>query len=54
MGFYMDIYPTIRVIFNAQDGGKKKVLYLDRNGKKVPTPRQIEARFDNKFQKRTQ
>jgi len=54
MGFFMDIYPTIRVIFKAsQDGGKKKVLYLDRHGKKVPTPRQIEKRFDDKFQTRT-
>jgi hypothetical protein len=52
MGFFMDIYPTIRVIFRAsQAGGKKKVLYLDRHGKKVPTPRQIEMRFDDKSQR---
>jgi len=38
-GFLMDIYPAIRVIYTPERGGKKPVLYLDRHGKPVPTPR---------------
>jgi hypothetical protein len=56
MGFFMDIYPAIRIIFKptGQTIGKKKVLYLDRYGKKIPTPRQIETVMDDKFQTRPQ
>jgi hypothetical protein len=38
----MDIYPTIRVVYSPLDKniGRKQVLYLDRNGKSVPIPRQ--------------
>jgi len=55
MGFFMDIYPAIRVIFKptGQTIGKKKVLYLDRNGKKIPTPRQIETITYDNFQTRS-
>jgi hypothetical protein len=42
LSFVMDIYPTIRVIYSPMDKsiGRKQVLYLDRNGKPVPIPRQ--------------
>lgn len=42
ISFVMDIYPTIRVIYSPVDKsiGRKQVLYLDRNGKPVPIPRQ--------------
>jgi hypothetical protein len=54
MSFFMDIYPAIRVIYKPTDknAGKKKVLYFDRNGKKIPIPRQIETLMDAKYQKR--
>lgn len=42
ISFVMDIYPTIRVVYSPLDKniGRKQVLYLDRNGKSVPIPRQ--------------
>lgn len=54
MGFFMDIYPTIRVIYKPADekAGKKKVIYLDRHGKKIPIPRQIEILRDTNYQQR--
>jgi len=44
LGFVMDVYPVIRVIYAAEDRsvGRKAVLYLDRNGKTVPAPRTFE------------
>ena len=44
LGFVMDIYPTIRVIYRSADYrvGRKMTLYLDGNGKPVPVPRQFE------------
>lgn len=43
LGFVMDIYPAIRVIYKpVKEGvGKKPVRYLDRNGHDVPMPRQF-------------
>jgi hypothetical protein len=43
LGFVMDIYPAIRVIYKpTKEGvGKKPVRYLDRNGHDVPMPRQF-------------
>jgi len=42
LGFIMDIYPVIRVIYSPvnKSVGRKPVLYLDRHGKAVPIPRQ--------------
>ena len=42
ISFVMDIYPTIRVVYSPLDKniGRKQVVYLDRNGKSVPIPRQ--------------
>jgi hypothetical protein len=44
VGFVMDIYPAIRVIYAPEDEamGRKLMLYLDGNGKTVATPRQFE------------
>lgn len=44
LGFVMDIYPAIRVIYAPEDkaSGRKLTLYLDGNGKPVPMPRQFE------------
>lgn len=44
LGFVMDIYPAIRVIYAPEDKtiGRKGVLYLDENGKSVPVPRTFE------------
>ncbi|HEY3103371.1 MAG TPA: hypothetical protein VGJ69_07260 [Pyrinomonadaceae bacterium] len=44
LGFVMDIYPAIRVIYRAADYkvGRKMTLYLDGNGRPVPVPRQFE------------
>jgi hypothetical protein len=42
VGFLMDIYPAIRVIYTPVDRpGKKPTLYLDRDGHNVPLPRQF-------------
>jgi hypothetical protein len=43
LGFVMDIYPVIRVIYKPvkEEIGKKPVRYLDRNGQDVPMPRQF-------------
>jgi hypothetical protein len=44
IGFMMDIYPAIRVIYRSEGRvGKKAVRYLDRHGQDVPAPRQIET-----------
>ncbi len=44
VGFLMDIYPVIRVIYSSEDKktGRKLVLYLDRHGNTVPFPREFE------------
>jgi hypothetical protein len=44
LGFVMDIYPAIRVIYAAENKemGRKPMLYVDANGKAVPVPRQFE------------
>lgn len=44
LGFMMDITPAIRVIYTPDDksAGRKLMLYVDGNGKPVPTPRQFE------------
>lgn len=44
VGFVMDIYPAIRVIYRTSDYkvGRKMTLYLDGEGKQVPVPRQFE------------
>jgi hypothetical protein len=43
LGFVMDIYPAIRVIYKPLTPGlgKKSVRYLDRNGHDIPMPRQF-------------
>jgi hypothetical protein len=44
IGFIMDIYPAIRVIYAPLDMrmGQKPVLYVNRDSKSVPIPRQVE------------
>lgn len=44
VGFVLDTYPAIRVIYASEDRGlgKKPVRYLDENGRTVPVPRQFE------------
>src|SRR5258707_251542 len=44
LGFVLDIYPAIRVIYKPLDGrtGRKPTLYLDGEGRPVPIPRQFE------------
>lgn len=44
IGFFMDIIPSIRVIYRGDDAtiGRKPVLYLDRHGDPVALPRDIE------------
>ena len=44
IGFVMDIYPAIRVIYRATESGigRKPVLYVDATGKDVPLPRVFE------------
>jgi hypothetical protein len=56
MGFFMDIYPAIRVVYEPtnETGGKKKVLYFDRHARKIPTPRQIEVLPNDRHRKRSE
>lgn len=56
IGFFMDIYPAIRVVYEPtnETGGKKKVLYFDRHARKIPTPRQIEISPDDKHRQRSE
>jgi len=44
MGFVMDVYPAIRVIYSAENPrmGRKMTLYLDAQGASLPVPRQFE------------
>ena len=44
MGFVMDVYPAIRVIYAAENPriGRKLTLYLDGKGQSLPVPRQFE------------
>jgi hypothetical protein len=44
LGFVMDVYPAIRVIYSVDDNesGKKMTLYLDGSGRSVAVPRQFE------------
>lgn len=44
LGFAMDVYPVIRVIYAPEDKtiGRKAVLYLDEKGESVPVPRTFE------------
>jgi hypothetical protein len=44
VGFVMDVYPVIRVIYAPTDSrmGRKAALYLDEKGESVPQPRQFE------------
>jgi hypothetical protein len=44
IGFLMDIYPTIRVIYKPKDAslGQKPVYFYDRHGKSVSIPRQAD------------
>jgi len=45
IGFLMDIYPAIRVIYKPKDPryGKKPVYFYDRHGKPVSVPRQADT-----------
>jgi hypothetical protein len=45
VGTMMDVYPAIRVIYAPTDKhiGQKPMLYLDRDGAPVPTPRQLDV-----------
>ena len=42
VGFVLDIFPAIRVIYRPEDEtiGRKPALYFDADGKEVPVPRQ--------------
>ena len=44
VGFLMDIYPAIRVIYAPIDDrmGQKATRYVDRHGNDVPVPRQFD------------
>jgi hypothetical protein len=44
LGFLMDIYPAIRVIYAPEDKrmGRKLTLYLNRDGKAIPNPREFD------------
>lgn len=44
VGFVMDVQPAIRVIYQSSspEAGKKPVVYLNGDGRPVPTPRQFE------------
>jgi hypothetical protein len=44
VGFLMDIYPAIRVIYAPIDDrmGQKATRYVDRHGNDVPVPRQVD------------
>jgi hypothetical protein len=54
IGLMMDMYPAIRVIYTPLDirMGQKPVLYLDRHGKSVPIPRQVELPMEGPTQPR--
>jgi hypothetical protein len=45
LGFMMDIYPVIRVIYEPTDPrlNKRPVLYFDRHGNPAPRPRQFDV-----------
>ena len=44
IGFYMDVFPTVRLIYRADDRGlgRKPVVYLDRHGEQITMPRDID------------
>jgi hypothetical protein len=44
LGFFMDIYPVIRVIYRGRGevAGTDPMVHLDRDGNRVPYPRQVE------------
>lgn len=46
LGFILDIYPAIRVIYSpsASGFGRKMTLYVDRHGNDVPLPRQLDLK----------
>ncbi|MEH2503717.1 hypothetical protein V1290_002528 [Bradyrhizobium sp. AZCC 1578] len=52
----MDIYPAIRVIYAPLESkfGKKPAVYYDRNGARVPVPRQFSEAAPEPPQKRSQ
>jgi hypothetical protein len=55
ISFFMDIYPVIRVIYAPDKGcGMKPMLFLDRDGKNVPTPRQIDLKYEKTEQRKMQ
>lgn len=56
IGFLMDIYPVIRVVYKPlnEAAGKKPVLYLDRHGNAGPIPRQHELQGQESPQRRTE
>jgi hypothetical protein len=53
IGFVMDIFPAIRVVYKSKDKryGKRKVLYLDRHGRSVPLPRQADMPYSPPVQR---
>jgi hypothetical protein len=44
LGFLLDIYPSIRVIYSSEGKkmGRKLTLYFDRHGMPIPYPREFE------------
>lgn len=48
VGFVMDIYPAVRVVYAAttEGMGRKPVRYLDRHGEDVPVPRTHDWNLD--------
>jgi hypothetical protein len=55
IAFFMDIYPVIRVVYRSDNMsvGRKPVLYLDRDAKNVPLPREIEWKKEEQQQRPT-
>jgi hypothetical protein len=53
IGFLMDIYPAIRVIYSPKDKtyGQKPVYYYDRHGKPIPIPRIGDIPFEERIQR---
>jgi hypothetical protein len=55
ISFFMDIYPVIRVIYAPDKGcGVKPMLYLDRDGNRVPSPRQIDLKHEEIVRRKTE
>lgn len=53
VGFFLDVYPAIRVIYMSDDRtlGRKLMLYFDRHGEPITMPRDVILPLEPKLQR---